>query len=161
MAVFNANQDLELEKIRAKQRAGPDQFQTTGKRLTGKLPRTFDAELESDFTTLKQEVESYSQYYRQVFTVETDNISWIEGILKEKDLRWHWASVKAMATQHLDDNWTAYWPAADVQFKNEHEITESAQKMRSLKYMGHISDYLVKLRDLNRRVKSTGQIFRD
>jgi hypothetical protein len=33
--------------------------------------------------------------------------------------------------------------------------------MRSLKYKGHISDYLVKLRDLNRRVECTGQIFRD
>jgi hypothetical protein len=161
MAVFIANQDLELEKIRSEQRAGPDQFQTTVKWPTRKLPRIFDRELESDFTTWKQEVESYFQYYRKEFTVETDKISWIEGILKEKALHWHQARVKAMATQHLDDNWTAYWAAADVQFKNEHEITESARKMRSLKYKGHISDYLVKLRDLNRRVECTGQIFRD
>jgi hypothetical protein len=33
--------------------------------------------------------------------------------------------------------------------------------MRSLKYKGHISDYLVKLRDLNRRVECTGQKFMD
>jgi hypothetical protein len=117
MAVFIANQDLELEKIRSEQRAGPDQFQTTVKWPTRKLPRTFDGELESDFTTWKQEVESYFQYYQKEFTVETDKISWIEGILKEKALRWHQARVKAMATQYLDDNWTAYWAAADVQFK--------------------------------------------
>jgi hypothetical protein len=32
--------------------------------------------------------------------------------------------------------------------------------MRSLKYKGHISDYLIKLPDLNRRVEWAGQIFR-
>jgi hypothetical protein len=77
--------------------------------------------------------------------VETDKISGIEGILKEKALSWHQARVKAIATKHLDDNWTAYWAAADIQFKKEHEITASAGKMRSLKYKGHICDYLVNL----------------
>jgi hypothetical protein len=86
MAVFIANQDLDLEKIRSEQRAGPDQFQTMVKRPTRKLPRTFDGKLDSDFTTWKQEVESYFQYYPKEFTVETDKISWTVGILKKKAL---------------------------------------------------------------------------
>jgi hypothetical protein len=74
--------------------------------------------------------------------VETDNISWIEGILKDKALRWHEAIIKAMATQYLDDNWTANWAAADVRCKTEHEITKSAHKIRCRKFEGHLSDYL-------------------
>jgi hypothetical protein len=78
MAVFIANHDLELDQIRSEQKPGPDHFQTTVKQPTRKLPRTFDGELESDFTTWTQEVESYFQYYRKEFTVETDKVSWIE-----------------------------------------------------------------------------------
>jgi hypothetical protein len=33
--------------------------------------------------------------------------------------------------------------------------------MRELRYTEHISDYLVKLRDLNRQVRLAGQVFRD
>jgi hypothetical protein len=51
MAIFIANQDLELQKVRSAQRAGAEQFQTPVKRPTRKLPRRFDGELESDFTT--------------------------------------------------------------------------------------------------------------
>jgi hypothetical protein len=66
-----------------------------------------------------------------------------------------------MATQYLDYNWTAYWAAADVWFKNEYEITERGHKMRSFQYKEHISNYFVKLRDLHRRVEWTAQIFSD
>jgi hypothetical protein len=66
-----------------------------------------------------------------------------------------------MATQYLDDNWIAYWAAAEVWYTNNDEITESAYKMRSLKYKGHISDYFVNLQDLNTMVNSRSQIFRD
>jgi hypothetical protein len=69
-------------------------------------------------------------------TVETDKISWIEGILQEQALDWHWARVKAMATQHLDDNWTPDWAGADIHCNHEHEMTESVCKIRNLKYKG-------------------------
>jgi hypothetical protein len=93
-----------------------------------------------------------------MFTAETDKISCIEGILKEIAIHWHQARVKAMATQHLDDNWSANWTAGDIPFNNDDEITRSAHTMRCLKYKGHISYYLIKLRDLNRRVECTVQI---
>jgi hypothetical protein len=48
-----------------------------------------------------------------------------------------------------------------MQFKNKYEITESVGKLTELKYKGHISDYLVKLKDLNRRVESAGQLLQD
>jgi hypothetical protein len=50
---------------------------------------------------------------------------------------------------------------ADVQFKNEHELTKRACKMRRLKAKGHNSDYLVRLRDLNSGIECTGQIVTD
>jgi hypothetical protein len=43
--------------------------------------------------------------------------------------------------------------------KNKHEITESARQLSELKYKGHISDYLVKLKDLNHKVESARQVF--
>jgi hypothetical protein len=66
-----------------------------------------------------------------------------------------------MATKHFDDNWTAYWAAAKMLFKNEPEITESTRQIRSIKYTGHISNYLEQLTDLNSRVEYTGQSIRD
>jgi hypothetical protein len=51
--------------------------------------------------------------------------------------------------------------AAEFQFKNKHEITESLRKLGEPKYEGHISDYVVTLRDLNHKVKSGRQVFRD
>jgi hypothetical protein len=68
---------------------------------------------------------------------------------------------KSLTCHHQTDNWGEDWLAAETQFNNEHEITESARKLRDLKYKGHVSDYLVKLKDLNRKVESAGQVFRD
>jgi hypothetical protein len=107
------------------------------------------------------EVESYFRYFKLEFSNEEDRISWIKGILKNKALRWHQARVKALRSQKLVDNWEAYWAAADGQFHNKYETTENARKIRELKYKGHISDYLVKLRDLNCQVGSVGPVVRD
>jgi hypothetical protein len=41
----------------------------------------------------------------------------------------------------------------DTQFKNEHNITKRIQKMRELKSKGYISDYLVKLKDLDKKIE--------
>jgi hypothetical protein len=46
-------------------------------------------------------------------------------------------------------------------FSNEDDVAEASQKMRDLRYKGDISDYLVTLKDLNRRVNCAGQAFRD
>jgi hypothetical protein len=100
------------------------------------------------------------EYYKQEFGTEKDRNSLIGTILKEKALQWHQARIQSLTSQHLTDNWRAYWQAAEMQFNNGHEITESAQKLRELNYKGHISDYLVKLNDLNRKVESTGQVCR-
>jgi hypothetical protein len=66
-----------------------------------------------------------------------------------------------MVTQYVDQNLIAYWAATHIQFQNIYEITESARKISSLNYKGHISKYLMKLGDLTRSVKCTGQIFRN
>jgi hypothetical protein len=161
LAIFFANQELELEKARAQKRNRSDRVQTVVKRPTRKAPKEFDGELDSDFTTWKMDVEIHFEYYEQEFTNEKDRISWIGSILKEKAQRWHQARIKSLTSQRLPDNWGAYWQAVETQFKNEHEITESALKLRGLKYKGHISDYLVKLKDLNRKVESAGEVFRD
>jgi hypothetical protein len=51
MAIFNANQELDLEKARAETRYSSDHFQTVVKRPIRKAPNEFDAELDSDFMT--------------------------------------------------------------------------------------------------------------
>jgi hypothetical protein len=101
------------------------------------------------------------EYYQQQFANEKDRISWIGHILKGKARRWQQARIKSLTSQRLTDNWGAYWQAAETQLKNEHKITVSGRKLRELKYKGHISDYLVKLKDLNGNVESAGQVFRD
>jgi hypothetical protein len=49
MAVFIANQELELEKARAEKQATLDRFQSIVKRPTRKAPKEFDGKLDSDF----------------------------------------------------------------------------------------------------------------
>jgi hypothetical protein len=161
LAIFIANQELELEQARAEKTHSSDRFQTVVKRTTRKPPKEFDGELDSDFTTWKMDVEIHFEYYEQEFANEKDRISWIGSILKGNAQRWHQARIKSLTSQRLTNNWGAYWQAAETQFKNEHEITESARKLRELKYKGHFSDYLVKLKDLNRKLESAGQVFRD
>jgi hypothetical protein len=104
------------------------------------------------------DVEIHFEYYKQAFANEKDRISWIGSILKGKALQWHQARIKSLTSHCLTDNWGAYWQAAETQFKSEHEITEIARKLRELKYKGHISDYLVKLKDLNRKVEVVVQV---
>jgi hypothetical protein len=74
------------------------------------------------------------------FNVETYMISWIEGILEQKALRWHQARITAMVTQYLDDNSTTDWAVAEVQLNTEYKSTKMTRKTRSLKYMGYIAD---------------------
>jgi hypothetical protein len=50
---------------------------------------------------------------------------------------------------------------AETHVKNEHEITDRDRKPRELKSYGHISDYLVKLKDINCKVEFPEQVFRD
>ena len=127
-----------------------DKPATMAKRPVRKAPRNFDGEIKSDFTSWKREVESYFRYYSHEFRRESDRISWIEGILKDKALRWHQARQN-LADLRVRDNWSEYWQAADTQFRNEHEIVDASRKLRELRYKGDISDYLVSLRDLNRK----------
>jgi hypothetical protein len=47
-----------------------------------------------------------------------------------------------------------------LQLQTQHKITENARKLRELKYKVHISDYLVRLKDLTYTVESGGQVFR-
>jgi hypothetical protein len=85
----------------------------------------------------------------------------VEGILKDKALRWHQARVHQLAKLNVRNDWAAYWQGADMHFKNRSEITDKSIKLRKLHYTGDILDYLVNLRDLKQVVASTGQAFRD
>jgi hypothetical protein len=90
VAIMLADKEMELEKASQPSLfSSADLSHTTIKRPTRKPPRSFDGELESDFTTWKHEVESYFRYYKKEFANEEDKISWIEGVLKDKALRWH------------------------------------------------------------------------
>jgi hypothetical protein len=134
-------------------------METISKRPTKRPPGAFDGEIKSDFTSWKQAVETHFDYYWAEFSREEDKISWLEGILKDKALRWHQARARELQKLRVRDNWPAYWQAADAQFKNRHEITEKSRKLRKLRYTGDVSDYLVNLRDLNHTVASAGQAF--
>jgi hypothetical protein len=136
-------------------------METISKRPTKWPPGAFDGEIKSDFTSWKQAVETYFDYYRAEFSREDDKISWLEGILKDKALRWHQVRGRELQKLRVRDNWPAYWQAADAQFKKRHEITEKSRKLRKLRYTGDVLDYLVNLQDLNHTVASARQAFRD
>jgi hypothetical protein len=136
-------------------------METICKRPTKRPPGAFDGEIRSDFTSWKQAVETQFDYYQAEFSREEDQISWLEGILKDKALRWHQARARELQQLRVQDNWLAYWQAADAQFTNHHEITEKSRKLRKLRDRGDVEDYLVNLRDLNFTVASAGQAFRD
>jgi hypothetical protein len=51
LAIFFANQELELEQARANNRHTSDRFQIVVKRPTRKASKEVDSELDSDFTT--------------------------------------------------------------------------------------------------------------
>jgi hypothetical protein len=117
--------------------------------------------MKSDFTSWKQAVETHFDYYWAEFSREEDKISRLEGILKDKALRWHHARSRLLQKLRVQDNGPAYGQAADAQFKNRDEITEKSRKLQNRRNTGDDSDYLVNLRDLNLTVASAGQAFRD
>jgi hypothetical protein len=134
---------------------------TLAKRPPKRGLRAFDGEIKSEFASWKQEVETHFLYYDNEFNREVDKISCVEGVLKDKALRWHQARVRQLVKLNVRDHWAAYWQAADMHFKNRHEITEKSRKLRKLHYTGDVSDYLVNLKDLNQVVAAADQAFRD
>jgi hypothetical protein len=54
-----------------------------------KAPRVFDGKMKSEFSSSKEEVETYFTYYEFEFDREEDKISWVEDVLTDKALRWH------------------------------------------------------------------------
>jgi hypothetical protein len=117
----------------------------------------FDGEIKLVFTSWKQAVETHFDYYHAKFSWEEDKISWLEGILKDKALHGHQARARELQKLRVRDHWPAYWHVADAQFKNSHQIMDKSRKLRKLRYIGNVSDYLVNLRDLNHTVASAGQ----
>jgi hypothetical protein len=99
------------------------------KRPPNKALQVFDGEIKSDFSSWKQEVETYFTYYEFKFDREEDQISWVEGLLKDKALCWHQARVRQLAKFNVRDNWVVYWQTTDTHFKNSHEITEKSIKL--------------------------------
>jgi hypothetical protein len=71
-------------------------LETISKRPTKRPPGSFDGEIKSDFTTWKQAVEIHFDYYQAEFSRQDDKISGLEGILKDKGLRWHQASAREL-----------------------------------------------------------------
>jgi hypothetical protein len=59
------HQELDLEKARAKNRHCADCFQIVVKGPTWTVPKEFDSELDSDFTTWKMDMEIHFEYYEQ------------------------------------------------------------------------------------------------
>jgi hypothetical protein len=98
------------------------------KQPTRKVPRSFDGDVKSDFTAWKREVESYFLYYSKEFVKDGDRISWMEGILKEKALRWHQARTQQFADLHAQDIWIAYWQSADAQFSMNMKLLKPAKR---------------------------------
>jgi hypothetical protein len=134
---------------------------TLAKRPPKKAPQVFDGEITFEFSTWKEEVETYFTYYEFEFDHEEDKISWVEGVLKDKALRWHQARVRQLVERNGRDNWAAYWQATHTHCKNKHEIIEKSRKLQKLYYTGDISEYVVNLRDLIQVIASAGQAFRD
>jgi hypothetical protein len=75
LAIFIANQELELDKARAEKRHRSDRFQIVVKQPTRIAPNEFYGELESDFTTSRMNVDIHFEYYEQEFTNKKDKIS--------------------------------------------------------------------------------------
>jgi hypothetical protein len=69
-------------------------METISKRPTKQPPGAFDGEIKSDFTSWKQPVETHFDYYRAKCSKEHDQISWLEGILKDKALYWNQAKAR-------------------------------------------------------------------
>jgi hypothetical protein len=91
-------------------------FRTIIKRRTKRPLGAFDGEIKSDYPSWKQVVKLHFDYYRAEFIREEDKICWLEGILKDKALRWHQARARELAKLRVRDNWPAYWQAADSHF---------------------------------------------
>jgi hypothetical protein len=64
-------------------------LETISKRPMKRPPGAFDSEINSDFTSWKQAVETHIDYYKAKFSKEEDKISWLEGILKDEFLHWY------------------------------------------------------------------------
>jgi hypothetical protein len=62
LVIFIANQNLELEKARAKKKDSSDHFEIEMKQPTRKVPKVFDRELELDFMIWKMDVEIQFEY---------------------------------------------------------------------------------------------------
>jgi hypothetical protein len=97
-------------------------MKTISKRPTKRPRGAFNGEFKSDFTSWKQAVETHFDYYRAEFLREEDKISWLEGILIDKALRWHQARAREL--QKLESETTGQ-PTSKRQMRNLKSVTKS------------------------------------
>jgi hypothetical protein len=105
------------------------------------------------------DIEIQNEYYEKEFTNNKDRISVIPSIFKREEPTMAPSKNIISYQSGLHRSLGCSLGSGETQFKYEHEITESARKLSELKYKGHISDYLVKLKDLYRKFESAEQAF--
>jgi hypothetical protein len=174
-------ENLRRRRRERNQRDGPDEdkaerfFQSLFDRLTQptaaevgrkpkmpemKAPQIFTGKDKTLFRAWWMSVQDYIETYSSAFPDEDAQVKWVGSLFSHKALSWHQERRKAIKSQGLKDNWTAFSSAIEARFMDKREVQKDERRIRELQYEGDIDDYITKLEDLNMRVGASGPMFR-
>jgi hypothetical protein len=125
-----------------------------------KAPQIFTGKDKTLFRAWWMSVQDYVETYSTAFPDEDAQVKWVGSLFSHKALSWHQERRKAIKSQGLKDNWTAFSSAIETRFMDRREVQKDERRIRELQYEGDIDDYITKLEDLNMRVGASGPMFR-
>jgi hypothetical protein len=125
-----------------------------------KAPQIFTGKDKTLFRAWWMSVQDYIETYSSAFPDEDAQVKWVGSLFSHKALSWHQERRKAIKSQGLKDNWTAFSSAIEARFMDRREVQKDERRIRELQYEGDIDDYITKLEDLNMRVGASGPMFR-
>jgi hypothetical protein len=125
-----------------------------------KAPQIFTGKDKTLFRAWWMSVQDYIETYSTAFPDEDAQVKWVGSLFSHKALSWHQERRKAIKSQGLKDNWTAFSSAIETRFMDRREVQKDERRIRELQYEGDIDDYITKLEDLNMRVGASGPMFR-
>jgi hypothetical protein len=87
-----------------------------------KAPQIFTGKDKTLFRAWWMSVQDYVETYSSAFPDEDAQVKWVGSLFSHKALSWHQECRKAIKSQGLKDNWTAFSSAIEARFMDRREV---------------------------------------
>ena len=129
---------------------------------TMKQPQSFSGKIE-EFKVWWRQIERYIEYQFSNTTIsDRAKIIWLSGHLQGDASRWftHREEEHAIVHPFVPDTWRSFSRAIQAHFRDDEEERRAEFEMSLLVYKDNISDFLIRFRTLNTKVRVSGPAMR-